>query len=152
MAEKVAHTLLQVAQRAGGFTTFLAWVEQVGLTDLLGGSPKYTVFAPTDEAFSKFPAERLANLNLPGQGAPLKAFTLVHFVAGQMATERLRGRRIRGNSVEGSELVINGADGITVNGAKVVRPDIAAANGFLHGIDKVLWPKCAQRDNEAARG
>jgi uncharacterized surface protein with fasciclin (FAS1) repeats len=37
-----------------------------------------------------------------------------------------------------------------VNGASVVRPDIEAANGVLHGIDRVLWPRHpAQEESDA---
>ncbi len=149
----VPHTIIQVARRAGGFTTFLAMVDQIGLTDLLQAEAKHTVFAPTDEAFAKFPQATLEKLNNASHDELLKAVVSVHLVSGQVLTERLKGRRIRGKSVEGSELVIKGDEAISVNGALIVRPDIIAANGVLHGIDKVLWPKAPRVEAEVvARG
>lgn len=150
MTKISAVNLIDAAEQAGGFGMFLSIVRQAGLADLLAGPGKHTVFAPTDEAFAKFPQATLESLNSPDQRELLTAVVSVHLVAGQVRTERLKGKRIRGKSVQGSELVINGADSITINGAVIVRPDIAAANGVLHGIDKVLWPKFAHRESEAA--
>lgn len=150
MTKNTAVTLIDAAEQAGGFDTFLSVVRKAGLEELLAGAGKHTIFAPTDEAFAKFSQATLDKLNSPEQRELLTAVVSVHLVAGQVRTERLKGKRIRGKSVEGSELVINGADIMTINGAVIVRPDISAANGVLHGIDRVLWPKFAQRESEAA--
>ena len=45
----------QVAKTAGQFTTLLAAVDAAGLTETLLGRGPFTLFAPTDEAFSKLP-------------------------------------------------------------------------------------------------
>jgi len=112
-------------------------VDAAGLAATLKGPSRYTIFAPTDEAFDGLTDRMRDKLNP-------KELVFVHLVSGQMLSQRLRGRRIRGKSVQGSELVIDGVGPISVNGALVVRPDIMAGNGVLHGIDKVLWPKRAQ--------
>jgi uncharacterized surface protein with fasciclin (FAS1) repeats len=138
VAEK-KRDLLSAAAEAGGFTTFLSLAEQAGLPELLKAG-RHTIFAPTDEAFAKFPAEATEKLGLPEQRALLRAVVTGHLVAGQVLTRQLAGKRIRGKSVGGGELVIAGAKKFTVNGATIVRPDIMAANGVLHGVDKVLWP------------
>jgi|CXWL01.1.fsa_nt_gi uncharacterized surface protein with fasciclin (FAS1) repeats len=135
--------LIAAARAAGEFETFLAAVERAGLSGLLQGPARYTVFAPTDEAFAKLSSDEAAKLSAPGK--LLTAVVSIHLVAGEVRAARLAGRRIRGKSVEGGELVITGAKAIDVNGAIVVRPDILAANGVLHGIDRLLWPKLAQR-------
>lgn len=134
-------TVLQVARRSGGFATFLEMVETLDLGDMLDLPAKHTLFAPTDEAFSKVPKATLAKLKRPEEKLLLKAVVTMHLAAGQVVIERLKGRRIRGKSIEGSDLVISGVGAGVVNGAAIVRPDIMAANGVLHGIDRVLWPK-----------
>lgn len=144
--------MLQAAERAGCFSEFLAAIARAGMSDVLVGPKRHTVFAPTDAAFAKSSKATLVKLKSVPGGAALRAFVAVHLVAGQVSTERLKGRRIRGKSVEGSELVINGAEIITVNGAAIVRPDIAAVNGVWHGIDTMLWPKAAMRQSEVAAG
>jgi uncharacterized surface protein with fasciclin (FAS1) repeats len=35
---------------------------------------------------------------------------------------------------------VNGTNGVTVNGAKVISADIACSNGVIHVIDTVLLP------------
>lgn len=47
------------AQAAGSFSTLLEAVEKAGLADTLRGQGPFTIFAPTDEAFSKVPKEQL---------------------------------------------------------------------------------------------
>ena len=43
--------------------------------------------------------------------------------------------------MQGSELTLATAGGVTVDGAKVTAADIAADNGVIHVIDKVVMPK-----------
>ena len=136
--------LIQAAKAAGGFNTFLGMAQRAGLTSILEGAGPYTIFAPTDEAFAKIPRSARDKLMPGSQVELLKAIVSGHLVSGRMLSQRLQGRRIRGKSVQGGELLIDGGEAISVNGAQVVRPDIVAENGVLHGIDKVLWPKGAQ--------
>jgi uncharacterized surface protein with fasciclin (FAS1) repeats len=45
-------------------------------------------------------------------------------------------------TVQGGKVDIKvGADGVTVDGAKVVKTDIVASNGVIHVIDKVILPE-----------
>lgn len=145
-------TILQAGQRAGGFGRFFALVERADLCELLQSAGKFTLFPPTDEAFAKLAPDAQARVGADADLGVLKGVVLMHVVKGQVLTARLAGRRIRGGSVEGSELTINGASTITVNGAKVVRPDIMAANGVLHGIDAVLWPKSVGQGKASIAG
>ena len=50
------------AQNAGNFKTFIEAVKAAGLVDTLKGGGPFTVFAPTDEAFAKLPANTLEEL------------------------------------------------------------------------------------------
>lgn len=136
--------LIAAAIEAGNFTTFTSLVEAANLRTTLSGAGPFTVFAPTDAAFEKFPDATLAKLRQSDQAELLRAVIGAHFAAGQVRTRRFAGKRIRAKSHQGGDLVIDGAEGIVVNGAKVTNPDILAANGVLHGIDRVLWPKFAQ--------
>ena len=44
-------------------------------------------------------------------------------------------------TVQGSEITLATAGGVTVNGAKVVAADVKADNGVIHAIDTVMIPK-----------
>jgi len=148
LTKQPAHDVLTVAARAGGFGIFHDLAQRAGLAEALKSGARYTMFAPTDDAFTSLPAETLDRLMQPEQAAALKAMVMGHVVAGQMLSQRLAGKRIRGKSMQGGELVLKGADVISVNDATIVRPDIMAANGVIHGIDKVLW--APQRKRQAA--
>ena len=56
-----AADLITVARIAGEFETLLSLLEQTGLTETVR-SGEYTIFAPTDAAFSELPRELLSNL------------------------------------------------------------------------------------------
>lgn len=143
-------TLPELARRVGGFDMFLEMLERSGLMGALSGASKYTIFAPDDDSFAKFPKSTLAKLKSSEHTELLKAVVSMHLVVGQVLAARVEGRRIRGKSVQGSELIISGAGGMTVNGATVVRPDLVASNGVIHGIDKVLWPIFTPGESELA--
>ena len=54
--------IVAVATEAGSFKTLLQAATVAGLVDTLQGPGPFTIFAPTDEAFAKLPAETLASL------------------------------------------------------------------------------------------
>ena len=49
---------------------------------------------------------------------------------------------MRGNvaTVQGSKVLVDGTDGVTVDGATVTAADIIASNGVIHVIDQVILP------------
>jgi uncharacterized surface protein with fasciclin (FAS1) repeats len=57
-----------------------------------------------------------------------------------MAT-RFAGKRIRAVMYSGGDCIIDGKDGLKVNGANLVTPDIISGACVIHGIDGVLWPR-----------
>jgi uncharacterized surface protein with fasciclin (FAS1) repeats len=133
-------TLIETAVEAGNFTTLLAALKAAALTDTLGTAGPFTVFAPTDEAFKKLPAGTVDSLLKDAK--KLKAILTYHVVSGAAMAKDVKSGDIK--SLEGTMLHANvtGHD-VTINGAKVVKADIAASNGVIHVIDTVLMPKLA---------
>ncbi len=131
-------TLIDTATDAGDFSTLLAALSAAGLTETLRGAGPFTVFAPTDEAFKKLPAGAVESLlkDLP----KLKSILMYHVVAGKAAAKDVKSGDLK--TLEGSSIVagVHGAH-VTLDGAKVVKADIAATNGIIHVIDTVLTPK-----------
>jgi uncharacterized surface protein with fasciclin (FAS1) repeats len=72
---------------AGKFTTLVAAVKAAGLVDTLKGPGPFTVFAPTDEAFSKLPAGTLESLLKPENKAKLQSILTYHVVAGRVMSQ-----------------------------------------------------------------
>lgn len=137
------HDLLDSAERTGRYSTFLSAVKLAGLEATLRSKGPFTLFAPQDEAFEKFPSATLDKLMAPDNRDLLVSVLGYHFAPGQVLAARFAGKRIAATSFEGSRLRIDGSDGLHVDGASVVEADVPASNGVLHGIDRVLWPKTA---------
>ena len=134
-----AADIVDTAKSAGSFNTLLAAATAAGLVDTLKGDGPLTVFAPTDEAFAALPAGTVENLLKPENKDQLTAVLTYHVVAGKvMSTDLSEGMMAK--TVQGGEVKITLGSGPMVNDAKVVGADVAADNGVIHVIDKVLIP------------
>jgi uncharacterized surface protein with fasciclin (FAS1) repeats len=133
--------IVDTAVAAGSFKTLAKALQAAGLVETLKGAGPFTVFAPTDEAFAKLPAGTLEALLKPENKPKLQRILTSHVVAGRiMAADVVKTSSAK--SVSGDTLTIASRDGgVTVDGAKVVKTDIAATNGVIHVIDSVILPK-----------
>jgi uncharacterized surface protein with fasciclin (FAS1) repeats len=130
--------IVDTAIAAGNFTTLVAGIKSVGLTDKLTGNGPFTIFAPTDAAFKKLPPGALEALLK--DSAKLKAVLSYHMVAGNVWAKDMKSGDM--TTLQGSPLTASvSTSGVHVNGAHVKQADIAAANGVLHAIDTVIMPK-----------
>lgn len=132
--------ILDVVKADRQFSTFAKVVEAAGLTAELEGAEPMTVFAPTDAAFQALPAGTLDNLLKPENRAQLVALVNYHVVPAAATSQQLNGRTVRATAVNGQPLTIDARSGVKVNDATVVRADLKASNGVIHGVDKVLTP------------
>jgi len=135
-----AETIPATADKAGTFKTLLAAAKAAGLVDVLSGEQPLTVFAPTDEAFSKLPAGTVENLLKPENKDKLVAILKYHVVAGRVfSNEVLNKKELK--TVQGGLLTTQNNNGSTkISGANLIAADIDAANGVIHVIDSVLLP------------
>ena len=132
--------IVDTAVAAGAFKTLVAAVQAAGLVDTLKGVGPFTVFAPTDEAFSKLPPSAVADLLKPENKAKLQGVLTYHVVAGKvLAADVIKLKSAK--SVQGQELAIDTTAGLKVAGANVVKTDIVCSNGVIHIIDTVMLPK-----------
>jgi uncharacterized surface protein with fasciclin (FAS1) repeats len=134
------HDIVDTAVAHGGFKTLVAAVTAAGLVDTLKGAGPFTVFAPTDEAFAKLPAGAVEDLVKPENKARLTQILTLHVMSGAVMSAEIAGKKLSPKSVEGSELHVDGTNGVQVNGAKVIATDVACTNGVIHAIDTVLMP------------
>ncbi|HAK97089.1 MAG TPA: beta-Ig-H3/fasciclin [Planctomycetes bacterium] len=139
-------TIVETAVAAGNFTTLVAALQATGLDEALSGEGPFTVFAPTDEAFSNLfaatgltPEELLASPDLP-------VILTYHVVAGKLYTHNFfmkkNAETLAGETVVFSIGTPAPRRGLTysVNDATIVAPNIRTSNGIIHAIDKVLLP------------
>ncbi len=130
--------IVDTAVSAGSFNTLVTAVKAAGLVETLKGEGPFTVFAPTDEAFAKVPADAL-NALLADKEA-LRKVLLYHVVSGKVAAGdvvKLKSAK----TVQGSNVMIDASSGVKINNATVVKADVMAGNGIIHIIDTVLMPK-----------
>ncbi len=140
-SQSFAADIVDTAVSAGNFKTLVAAVQAAGLAETLKGAGPFTVFAPTDEAFAKLPAGTVEDLLKPENKEKLVAILTYHVVPGKVMAADVSGKQTMAKSVQGSEITVNGTDGVMVDNAKVTTADIAADNGVIHVIDNVIMPK-----------
>jgi uncharacterized surface protein with fasciclin (FAS1) repeats len=132
--------IVDTAVAAGDFKTLAAALKAADLIDTLKGPGPFTVFAPTDEAFAKLPAGAVDNLLKPENKAKLREVLTYHVVSGRDGSAQVATSGTL-KSVEGADLKVTQSGGaVMINGAKVVKADIACSNGVIHVIDTVLMP------------
>jgi uncharacterized surface protein with fasciclin (FAS1) repeats len=130
--------IVDTAVAAEQFKTLVTAVQAAELVDVLKGEGPFTVFAPTDKAFSKVPKEQLASLLKDKE--KLQSVLTYHVVPGAvMAADVVKLKSAK--TVQGKPVKIAVSDDkVKINDATVVKTDIACSNGVIHVIDTVLLP------------
>jgi uncharacterized surface protein with fasciclin (FAS1) repeats len=122
------------------FTLLKSAVVKAGLAATLDGTGPFTVFAPTDDAFiaSGITATVIGMLS----SDKLKAILLYHTLSSKvMAADVPAGPNAKVVTVGGDSIfVTKNVSGVFVNGINVTKADIAASNGVIHTISRVLLP------------
>jgi uncharacterized surface protein with fasciclin (FAS1) repeats len=130
--------LLQVAQSSGTFTTLAQAVEAAGLTGKLSDG-SYTIFAPTDQAFSSsLPQGALQLLLEPQNKDLLRQVLSYHVVPGRVTANRIKSGSVK--TLGGAVAVRKTGQKVIVNDASVTQADIKASNGVIHAVNRVLLP------------
>ncbi len=113
----------------------------------------FTVFAPTNAAFSKVPKATLDNLMMAENKEKLQTVLKYHVVSGKITSADLakaikdNNGTYKFNTVEGAELtaMMKGDNIVLKDGngktATVVQADVEASNGVVHVIDAVVMKK-----------
>jgi transforming growth factor-beta-induced protein len=132
--------LVEVAATNDDFQTLVMALRASGLAGTLEGKGPFTLLAPTDDAFAKLPAGTLADLLKPENKEQLQAVLKYHILIGAITSEEVSKLKLP-ETVQGETVqIVNGEDGVTINGAKVIAGDLNASNGVIHVIDTVLIP------------
>ena len=145
--------IIDNAVKSKDHTTLVAAVKAAGLVDTLKGSGPFTVFAPTNEAFSALPPGTVENLLKPESKETLTKVLGYHVISGKLEFSDLvkaikkAGGKTRLKTLEGETLIamMNGEHNIVLKDAKgdianISTYDVVQSNGVIHVIDKVLLP------------
>jgi len=142
--------IVETAVEAGSFTTLASLLVATGLDSVLADpSAKFTVFAPTDDAFAKLDAATLSAL----QSDPelLSSVLLYHVIAGQVVDAAtaigLAGESVETANGQSVKVSLRGKR-LFINKSEVVVADVLASNGIIHAIDTVLMPPAVMDSGE----
>jgi len=142
--------IIENAMNSDDHTTLVEAVKAAGLVDTLEGPGPFTVFAPTNEAFSKLPPEAVSNLLKPENKPMLTKVLTYHVVAGKLSASDLEKAIKSGHgtaqltTVEGGTLWVMMRGGNIVlkdekgDVATVTIPNVIQSNGVIHVVDTVL--------------
>ncbi|XP_077509632.1 transforming growth factor-beta-induced protein ig-h3-like [Amblyomma americanum] len=128
--------------RCRAYSVLDALIKTAGLYDALDGDGPFTVFAPTDKAFSKLSPDLINKLK--SNVTALKEVLLYHVVPDVWYSAGLTNGQLK--TLQGQNLNIAVDGGVRVNDATVILPDAAVSNGVVHSIDTVLLPKLLTTD------
>ena len=133
--------IVETAQAAGQFSILLKAATAAGMDRMLTQPGPFTVFAPTDAAFNALPPGMLDKLMKPENKDMLKKVLGYHTLFGRLTTRDLIDDKSAATATIGAPVVLEKKDGaVMVNNAKITQPDVAADNGVIQVIDKVLLP------------
>jgi uncharacterized surface protein with fasciclin (FAS1) repeats len=137
-ANDPTRNITEIATTGSNFSILHKALEATGLDKTLKEG-KYTIFAPTDEAFNRLPAGMLDNLMKDKEA--LKNILLYHVVPGKLKAEEV-SNRTELQTIQGNKAFIKKKEGKTkINKARILQPDIVATNGVIHIIDAVITPQ-----------
>jgi uncharacterized surface protein with fasciclin (FAS1) repeats len=152
-AEFEANTIAAIAMGNENFSTLVTAVKSAGLVETLSSEGPFTVFAPTNDAFSKVPKATLDKLLKHENKDDLTGLLTYHVVSGEWkAADLIKVIQDNNNkyevvTVQGEIITLSVKDGkVMLKDAKggtstVVMADVDASNGVIHAIDKVIMPK-----------
>jgi uncharacterized surface protein with fasciclin (FAS1) repeats len=131
--------LVEVAVASNSFNTLVKAVQEAGLADtLVNGS--YTIFAPTDQAFEQsLPEGAVEFLLKPENKDLLRKVLSYHVVNGRVTANQLSTGTV--DALYGGLAVRVTPQRVIVNNASVTNANIAASNGVIHAVNRVLLPQ-----------
>ncbi|MCY7329304.1 MAG: fasciclin domain-containing protein, partial [Saprospiraceae bacterium] len=140
--------IVELAQGDANLSTLVRALERTDLVGVLNGTDQFTVFAPTNAAFSAL----FTALSTPGNAvtveninaAVLKRTLLYHVVSGEVKSSAITTGYVKSAATFGTttnplSLYIEKGSGVKINGSvNVTTADVDASNGVIHVVDKVI--------------
>jgi uncharacterized surface protein with fasciclin (FAS1) repeats len=118
-------------------STLSSLISKAGLTNTLNGTGNFTVFAPSNDAFKAVPSKTMDAL--AANPAQLTEVLTYHVLAAKAMSQDVKDGPVK--TVQGGNIALAKAGTfVTVEDAVVQTADIAASNGVVHIVDRVLMP------------
>jgi len=145
--------IVENAVNSKDHTTLVAAVKAAGLVETLQSAGPFTVFAPTNEAFSMLPKGTVETLLKPENKDKLTTVLTYHVIAGKFDSKALAEKIKAGDGSAELTTVSGGKLWAMMKGDKIILKDEAGgmstvtiknvyqSNGVIHVVDHVVLPK-----------
>jgi uncharacterized surface protein with fasciclin (FAS1) repeats len=130
--------LVETASNEGTFKTLIIALREAGLYDILSSEGPFTIFAPTDEAFSKLPNGTIEKIMKDKE--KLTDILTYHIIPNRVFSKDVNSLQ-KADTINGKQVKIKAGNNVKIDNARVIKSDIKCTNGVLHIIDEVLLPK-----------
>ena len=146
-------TIVDVAVGNESFSTLVTALKAADLVAALQSEGPFTVFAPTNYAFSKIDSETLSSLLESANKDALSNILTYHVVSGQLkAADVLKalndgGGKVVVKALNNQSLTVMQKDGkiwlmdSKGNYSEIIATDVMGSNGVIHVIDTVVMPE-----------
>ena len=132
-----AADLVKTAERSLEIQTFVDAMNNAGLADVLKKEGSFTVFVPSDTAFSRMPPGEKNSLLSDKEKA--QKLVSAHVVQGKMLITEIKPGKT--GTIDGGTITLKSDNGlVNVENASVIQSDVVADNGVIHIIDTVVKP------------
>jgi uncharacterized surface protein with fasciclin (FAS1) repeats len=142
--QAATQTIAKIAAGDPTFSYLVAALDKAGLVGVFDEQRRYTVFAPTNDAFDAA-ARAFGYANGPALLAALDVKTLTsiltyHVTRGdRKATSVLAAGQL--GMLDGNTALVTVEEGqAKIENANIIQTDIRASNGYIHVIDAVILP------------
>lgn len=134
--------IFETAREDDRLSTSVRMADAGGVTEFLQKRGPYTVFIPTDEAYTRIPEEKLEAI--VSDRERLAGMVMYHVVQGKLTTHELAQMEAI-KTLQGDHLDIAASpEGMRLNDAVIIQPDVECTNGMYHVIDRVLIPRAVE--------
>ncbi|WP_281988791.1 fasciclin domain-containing protein [Aquimarina aggregata] len=151
--EEKLPTIIEFTSVDKGFSVLSDAIKTAGVTETFTQEGGFTIFAPINNAFDKFPPKSKEKLLNPENKEQLATVLKYHIIpsviskgdivkairegGGSIPLKTLEGSRITA-SLKGDTVYLIDESG---NGGRLITTDVEASNGFIHTVDAVMMPK-----------
>lgn len=131
-------SVVEIAASNPDFSILVEAVTKANLGEALSADGPFTVFAPTNEAFTALFKELGVSGIKDLSADQLTPILKYHVVSGKVMSTDLSNTTVA--TLNGKKINVDLSDGVKINDSHVVKADITGSNGVVHVIDKVLIP------------
>ncbi|MBL8007202.1 MAG: fasciclin domain-containing protein [Ignavibacteria bacterium] len=131
--------IAKIAVGSPDHTALVAALQAAGLADVLSNSGPFTVFAPTNAAFSKIPKETLDELMKPENKSRLAKILQHHVAVAVYGEDLIKDGQVL-NMVDGTNVTFTKKDGAVYIDKSKITGSVRASNGIVYIVDEVILP------------